>query len=54
VTATTRGQVLVPAEDDPRRLVRLNEAQARVDLEGRCAGESVRMVGRALLEVLRG
>jgi hypothetical protein len=54
VTAAMRGQVLIPSENDLRRIVRLNEAYARVDLRGRCADEPVHFSGPALLEVVRG
>jgi hypothetical protein len=49
-----RGQILVPVDDDPRRIVRLNEAHARVRVTGQCAGIPVKLEGPGLLEVLRG
>jgi hypothetical protein len=52
VVASTRGQVLVPADSDPRRIVRLNEADARVRVEGQCVGHRLAMEGPGLLEVV--
>jgi len=54
VEAQRRGQVLIPAEGDLRRVVRLNEVETRVRLEGRCDDAPVRFEGPGLLEVVRG
>lgn len=53
ITATSRGQVLVPSELDYCKIVRLNEANARAEVRGRCAGRDVRFTGPSLLEVVR-
>jgi hypothetical protein len=54
IEAGARGQVLMPAETALPRIVRLNEVEVRVRVEGRCAGEAVKLRGPGLLEVLRG
>jgi hypothetical protein len=48
------GQVLVPAEADLRRVVRVNEACTRVRVDGICEGEPVHLAGPGVLEVVRG
>ena len=53
VEARMRGQVLVPAEGDLRRVVRLNEAHTRVQIDGTCDGEPVHFSGPGVVEVVR-
>ena len=54
VEALARGQVLVPAEGDLRRIVRLNEVHTRANVAGRCGGIPVHLEGFGLLEVVCG
>ncbi|MEP7123922.1 MAG: hypothetical protein ABJE95_23540 [Byssovorax sp.] len=54
VEARRRGQVLIPADNDLCRIVRLNEVHTRVRVEGRIADERVHFEGPGVLEVVRG
>ena len=53
VKADIRGQVLVPSELAYCKVVRLNEATARVNVKGHCAGRDISFEGPGLLEVVR-
>lgn len=53
IVSKIRGQVLVPSEVDYCKLVRLNEASARVKVSGSCAGHAIDFEGPGLLEVVR-
>lgn len=53
IVSKTRGQVLVPSELDYCKVVRLNEASARVKVAGNCAGKPLEFEGPGLLEVVR-
>lgn len=52
IEAGQRGQVLVPSEADLRGVVRLNEVDAAVQVEGDCAGHRLAFAGRGLMEVV--
>ncbi|MEO7327859.1 MAG: hypothetical protein ABI193_04735 [Minicystis sp.] len=54
VIGSSRGQVLIPAEGDLRRIVRMNEVTTRVRVTGHCDGAPVHFEGPGLLEVVRG
>lgn len=54
ILAGRRGQVLVPSEIDLRAIVRVNEADTSVRVEGECGGQRVQFEGPGLLEVVRG
>lgn len=54
VEPTSRAQILIPADSDICRVIRMNECAARARITGRHAGRSVGFEGRALLETVRG
>jgi hypothetical protein len=51
---TSRAQILIPADSDVRRVVRLNEVAARARITGRRAGRAFGFEGTALVETVRG
>lgn len=51
---TSRAQILIPADSDVRRVVRLNEVAARARITGRRAGRAIGFEGTALVETVRG
>lgn len=51
---TSRAQILIPADADVRRVVRMNEVAARARITGRHAGRAIGFDGTALVEIVRG
>lgn len=51
---TSRAQILIPADSDVRRVVRMNETAARARIAGHHAGRAIGFDGTALVEIVRG